>query len=38
MSKLLIDVIGFVAQILFSSRLIVQWVTSEKQTGAPGNR
>ena len=30
MSKLLIDVIGFVAQILFSSRLIVQWLTSEK--------
>jgi len=31
MSDWLIYSIGFLAQILFSSRLIVQWVTSEKQ-------
>ena len=31
MSNWLIYTIGFVAQILFSSRLIVQWITSEKQ-------
>ena len=31
MSNWLIYSIGFLAQILFSSRLIVQWVTSEKQ-------
>ena len=30
MSRLFIDAIGFLAQILFSSRLIVQWVTSER--------
>ena len=31
MSDWLIYLIGFVAQILFSSRLVVQWITSEKQ-------
>lgn len=31
MSNWLIYGIGFLAQILFSSRLIIQWVTSEKQ-------
>lgn len=31
MSDWLIYAIGFLAQILFSSRLIVQWITSEKQ-------
>lgn len=31
MSNWIIYSIGFVAQILFSSRLVVQWVTSEKQ-------
>ena len=31
MSNWLIYSIGFLAQILFSSRLIVQWLTSEKQ-------
>ena len=31
MSKWLIYSIGFLAQILFSSRLIIQWITSEKQ-------
>lgn len=31
MSSWLIYSIGFLAQILFSSRLIVQWLTSEKQ-------
>ena len=31
MSDWIIYSIGFLAQILFSSRLIVQWVTSEKQ-------
>lgn len=31
MSDWVIYTIGFVAQILFSSRLIVQWITSEKQ-------
>ena len=31
MSNWLIYSIGFLAQILFSSRLIIQWVTSEKQ-------
>lgn len=31
MSKWLIYSIGFLAQILFSSRLVIQWVTSEKQ-------
>lgn len=31
MSNWLIYTIGFVAQILFSSRLVVQWITSEKQ-------
>lgn len=31
MSNWLIYSIGFFAQILFSSRLIIQWVTSEKQ-------
>lgn len=31
MSNWLIYSIGFLAQILFSSRLIVQWITSEKQ-------
>jgi len=31
MSDWLIYSIGFAAQILFSSRLIVQWITSEKQ-------
>jgi len=31
MSNWLIYSIGFIAQILFSSRLVVQWVTSEKQ-------
>ena len=30
MSRLFIDAIGFLAQILFSSRLIVQWITSER--------
>lgn len=31
MSDWLIYSIGFIAQILFSSRLIIQWITSEKQ-------
>jgi lipid-A-disaccharide synthase-like uncharacterized protein len=31
MSNWIIYSIGFIAQILFSSRLIVQWITSEKQ-------
>lgn len=31
MSSWLIYLIGFVAQILFSSRLIIQWITSEKE-------
>jgi len=31
MSNWLIYTVGFVAQILFSSRLIVQWITSEKK-------
>jgi len=31
MSDWLIYSIGFIAQLLFSSRLIIQWVTSEKQ-------
>ena len=31
MSNWIIYAIGFIAQILFSSRLVVQWVTSEKQ-------
>jgi lipid-A-disaccharide synthase-like uncharacterized protein len=31
MSNWLIYTIGFIAQILFSSRLVVQWITSEKQ-------
>ena len=31
MSKWLIYSIGFLAQILFSSRLVIQWITSEKQ-------
>ncbi|HAI18974.1 MAG TPA: lauroyl acyltransferase, partial [Xanthomarina gelatinilytica] len=31
MSNWIIYSIGFLAQILFSSRLIVQWLTSEKQ-------
>jgi len=31
MSDWVIYSIGFIAQILFSSRLVVQWVTSEKQ-------
>ena len=31
MSNWMIYSIGFLAQILFSSRLIIQWVTSEKQ-------
>ena len=31
MSNWIIYSIGFLAQILFSSRLIIQWVTSEKQ-------
>ena len=31
MSDWLIYRIGFLAQILFSSRLLVQWITSEKQ-------
>lgn len=31
MSDWLIYSIGFLAQILFSSRLVIQWVTSEKQ-------
>ena len=31
MSDWLIYSIGFLAQILFSSRLLVQWITSEKQ-------
>jgi len=31
MSNWLIYSVGFTAQILFSSRLVVQWVTSEKQ-------
>lgn len=31
MSKLVIDVIGFLSQILFSSRLLAQWFLSEKQ-------
>ena len=31
MSNWIIYTIGFIAQILFSSRLVIQWVTSEKQ-------
>ena len=31
MSNWLIYSIGFIAQILFSSRLVIQWITSEKQ-------
>ena len=31
MSNWIIYSIGFVAQILFSSRLVIQWITSEKQ-------
>jgi len=31
MSNWLIYTIGFIAQILFSSRLIIQWIASEKQ-------
>jgi len=31
MSNWIIYTIGFIAQILFSSRLVVQWITSEKQ-------
>jgi lipid-A-disaccharide synthase-like uncharacterized protein len=31
MSNWIIYSIGFIAQILFSSRLVIQWVTSEKQ-------
>lgn len=31
MNDFLIYSIGFIAQILFSSRLIIQWITSEKQ-------
>lgn len=31
MSSWLIYSIGFIAQILFSSRLIIQWITSERQ-------
>lgn len=31
MSDWIIYTIGFIAQILFSSRLIIQWITSEKQ-------
>ncbi|UAB74684.1 lipid-A-disaccharide synthase N-terminal domain-containing protein [Mesoflavibacter sp. SCSIO 43206] len=31
MGKWLIYSIGFLAQILFSSRLVIQWITSEKQ-------
>ncbi|TVZ59110.1 lipid-A-disaccharide synthase-like uncharacterized protein [Flavobacteriaceae bacterium MAR_2010_105] len=31
MSNWIIYSIGFIAQILFSSRLVVQWITSEKQ-------
>lgn len=31
MSDWLIYSIGFIAQILFSSRLVIQWITSEKQ-------
>ena len=31
MKDWLIYSIGFLAQILFSSRLIIQWITSEKQ-------
>lgn len=31
MSNWLIYTIGFIAQILFSSRLVIQWITSEKQ-------
>ena len=31
MSNWLIYSIGFLAQILFSSRLVIQWITSEKQ-------
>ena len=31
MSDWIIYSIGFIAQILFSSRLVVQWITSEKQ-------
>lgn len=31
MSNWIIYTIGFVAQILFSSRLVVQWITSEKK-------
>lgn len=31
MSNWVIYLIGFIAQILFSSRLIIQWITSEKQ-------
>ena len=31
MSKWIIYSIGFIAQIMFSSRLVVQWITSERQ-------
>ncbi|MDT0557138.1 lipid-A-disaccharide synthase N-terminal domain-containing protein [Ichthyenterobacterium sp. W332] len=31
MSNWIIYSIGFIAQILFSSRLVIQWITSEKQ-------
>ena len=31
MSNWIIYSIGFLAQILFSSRLVIQWITSEKQ-------
>ena len=31
MSSWIVYSIGFIAQILFSSRLVVQWITSEKQ-------
>lgn len=31
MSNWIIYSVGFIAQILFSSRLVVQWITSEKQ-------
>ncbi|WP_248723352.1 lipid-A-disaccharide synthase N-terminal domain-containing protein [Seonamhaeicola sp. ML3] len=31
MSNWIVYSIGFIAQILFSSRLIIQWITSEKQ-------
>jgi lipid-A-disaccharide synthase-like uncharacterized protein len=31
MNDWIIYSVGFLAQLLFSSRLIVQWITSEKQ-------